>query len=555
MNTIICLTGLDGAGKTSHLKAIKRRFEKEGIRCKIVHLHGAVFRLFSLPLLTLSKSLGYQSEARHPLAHSNKALSFVWPWLFLVDFITFFLGMTFPYFFLKDTVLLFDRYVYDVIVDLMVSTGDTHFQEKTIFKLLLHGFRKPDFVALLDVDARIAYERKMREESHTLGYLQKRCLLYRRLASVLDIPVIVTSRPWSEAHDDIVEEMSKAGLVLSRHLKRRCSGFLGNLLLGSKDILGKVVDLTRIDVELLKKSAETNRVLIRSFARLARVIEDSKKQGRVSTYIKSILEHEENRVSGKLFLASRVARSFRREGINFVVMKSLDNFPDLGHDVDFLLPVEDLERAGHTLTEEFQAVRLGGTVCDRLVGKTSYRIPCYDSPIELYPSITQFGEYYLSTRSIIANAIPKNLGNITMEVPSSEDQILIACVHRMYRHFFLGIRLCDVVNIANLLKKNRINWEYIHKTAKDAGITRGLNYLIIFVQSVNERFSRRDDVALEDIEFPYVPRLGFSLSLFIEKFFKDVQKGRLSAMTLLLFAPLIFLLLITYTATKRNLVW
>jgi len=211
---IICIIGLDGSGKTSHLVLLSKALERNGFRCKRSHLHGAVFRMLSLPMLFFCRKLGYRDEAGHPLVQSNKAIVSVWPWCFFVDFLIFFLGMTFPNFLRRNVIWLFDRYIYDAVVDLMVATGDQSFHKRLVSRLFIPIFPKPNVTILLDVDAETALRRKKHQESHTLNYLQKRRFLYLRLVEELDIPTVSATRSFNEVHRSLVKAIHDKGVTI-----------------------------------------------------------------------------------------------------------------------------------------------------------------------------------------------------------------------------------------------------------------------------------------------------------------------------------------------------
>lgn len=202
---IICLIGLDGSGKTSQLMLIKDKLQRKGVCCRYVHLHVAVFRLVSLPLLFLCKKIGYREEAHHPVVGSNKAIKSVWPFFFFIDFLIFFVGMTLPYFLRRGIVFLFDRYIYDALVDLMAAMNDPDVY-KTLASKLLMLLPKPTTTVLLDLDEQVAFVRMSRKgEAHTLDYLRRRRHLFLRLASKLTLPVVDASKPFDEVHNRIIE--------------------------------------------------------------------------------------------------------------------------------------------------------------------------------------------------------------------------------------------------------------------------------------------------------------------------------------------------------------
>jgi dTMP kinase len=75
-----------------------------------------------------------------------------------------------------------DRFLHDVLVDLMVDTGDHTIYKRRLGRLFMALVPKSALVFLLDVPEKIAFQRK--HDIPHMGYLGVRRRLYQRLAEV-----------------------------------------------------------------------------------------------------------------------------------------------------------------------------------------------------------------------------------------------------------------------------------------------------------------------------------------------------------------------------------
>lgn len=207
----ICLSGIDGSGKTTHLHTLIRKLGELGFHCKYISLRGMYFRFVSLPLLYLCRILGYEEKivaegneryVRHPNLIHSSAIKLLWTTLFLIDM--YLLAVLRGYFWSRAEVILCDRYMADSIVDLMVALKDDTVYSGRIGKFFLF-LTRPDMILLLDVDEEEAFKRK--KDMLNLEQLGLRRNLYRKMASELGIPIIDASRPFTVVHKDILNHV------------------------------------------------------------------------------------------------------------------------------------------------------------------------------------------------------------------------------------------------------------------------------------------------------------------------------------------------------------
>ena len=124
---LICFTGVDGSGKTTHAKSLLDYLETKGYACKYVW--GASRPVLSYVFLVFARSLGYWKETKEnvytdpleyaPIGLAEKLGKF-WRLSVFIDFQIKTLVKTRPYLVLGKIVVL-DRYFYDLLMDLGVS--------------------------------------------------------------------------------------------------------------------------------------------------------------------------------------------------------------------------------------------------------------------------------------------------------------------------------------------------------------------------------------------------------------------------------------------------
>lgn len=205
----IALVGIDGSGKTTLLKRIQRDLESRGVRTKCTNLRGLHFRFLSLPMLLAFRLLGKEGRwfeggqvkrSGHPaLGQGCTWLKAMWTTLFLMDITL--LAVIRGYFWIGTRVLLSDRNILDVLVDLMVAIGceDLHQRKvvRTITRLLA-----ADIAVHLDISAETAAERKPGEVKLD-ETLRKREELYKAVTDHFHIVSVDASRPFDEVYKEV----------------------------------------------------------------------------------------------------------------------------------------------------------------------------------------------------------------------------------------------------------------------------------------------------------------------------------------------------------------
>ena len=186
---LICLTGIDGAGKTTLAKNLVKALRDQGRSA--VYIYGRTFPVVSRLLMTLGRATllrGHDPWNHYEDYHSNKKRVMRAPWLKWVYtgaiWIDYYLQIWFkllPWRFSNRTVVL-DRYVYDTVInDLSVHLSYSVAQTDRAINRGLRWLPRPDVTFLIDLPPEVAFARKT-DVPH-IAYLTERSECYLRLAS------------------------------------------------------------------------------------------------------------------------------------------------------------------------------------------------------------------------------------------------------------------------------------------------------------------------------------------------------------------------------------
>jgi len=159
---LICFTGVDGSGKTTHAKSLLEYLETKGFACKYVW--GASRPITSYAFLLFTRLLGYWKETKKnvytdPLEYAPKELAKklgrLWRLFVFVDFQIKTLVKTRPYLALGKIVVL-DRYFYDLLMDLDVSK----ISSEEFIRRISETLPRPQITFLLDAPPSLTAQRR-----------------------------------------------------------------------------------------------------------------------------------------------------------------------------------------------------------------------------------------------------------------------------------------------------------------------------------------------------------------------------------------------------------
>jgi hypothetical protein len=203
------------------------------------------------------------------------------------------------------------------------------------------------------------------------------------------------------------------------------------------------------------------------------------------------LAAEGSRIENAISFLQRICDTFRAEGHDVTVIKSLDHWPDLGSDLDLYTDSKDVLQLMKRSFEAQLAPRSWG---DRLARKWNFMIPGLPEAVEIHMGrLGQTGEQVGIAASLAMRSRLAVIGNRTFRVPAAEDRVMISTLQRMYRHFYF--RLCDIIDTTALSETGDIDFEHLRFSSKIAGIWKGVaSYLAIVSDYVNHYRGRGLDL-------------------------------------------------------------
>ena len=188
----ICITGIDGVGKTTHVNLIIEHLREKGIKCQYKWLR--FHHLFSLPLLAFCRVAGYtrlstlgnSQKCSYHEFYKSKFVSAIYPWILFFDTLLFTtIKVYIPMLF--GTSIVCDRFVYDTLIDMAVATKDHEIYKKPVGTLFLKLIPKNAHFVMLDLDKSTIFSRRP-ELKDDLTF-DERYALYESLSSQFNINV------------------------------------------------------------------------------------------------------------------------------------------------------------------------------------------------------------------------------------------------------------------------------------------------------------------------------------------------------------------------------
>lgn len=224
------------------------------------------------------------------------------------------------------------------------------------------------------------------------------------------------------------------------------------------------------EFDAFRKNAERNRMFIRASAQ-KQLTAGQRKQ------VDEALERSRE-AHDVIF---KIQKKLQRARIPFVIFKTMNNHPDMGLDVDFLVANKYFKKARDLVLEKFNGHVIPQSMASTLAGKVSIAIDGSPITVEIHGGgFSQIGEYGIQAEPVIQHSRMVKLFGMDFRVPSNEDELLIDVMHRIYRH--MSVRYSDVVNTKKLLEE-KLDWAYVLETIEHSGMMSGL---VLFLGVVNK---------------------------------------------------------------------
>jgi len=196
---LICIIGPDGTGKTTQANLLVEHLRKQGIDCEYKWLR--FHHLFSLPVLAVARLMGLSRvetlksgrKIGYHDFHKSKFISMIYPYVLFVDTLVFMtLKVTIPMRIFDKTIVC-DRFIYDTIVDLVISTGHNLLSGSEITKLYLSLI--PHNCQIFMLSGEVATLRTRRDDIKFDKALQKRIAIYNIISRKYSISTLNSGLP------------------------------------------------------------------------------------------------------------------------------------------------------------------------------------------------------------------------------------------------------------------------------------------------------------------------------------------------------------------------
>jgi hypothetical protein len=194
---------------------------------------------------------------------------------------------------------------------------------------------------------------------------------------------------------------------------------------------------------------------------------------------------QQRQVEHAVSTLSRVVAALALTGQAPIVIKTLDHWPDIGSDLDLFSSAAEADVV-RVMRSELQAEPQAQSWGDRLAHKWNFRIPGLSQLVEIHVGcLGQTGEQDELPGHLLATSVWREAGSFQFRVPAPEEQVTIATLQRMYRHFY--IRFTDLVNLTGLVRAGRLDFARLRNSAQRWSIWPGVATLLKITSDYNVR--------------------------------------------------------------------
>jgi hypothetical protein len=251
--------------------------------------------------------------------------------------------------------------------------------------------------------------------------------------------------------------------------------------------------------------ADTHHGTIRALRVLERMASAREKK-RLQEWCESVIATESARISKAVEWLHAIVQALQGSGCPVAVIKSLDHWPDLGSDLD-LYTSGEADKVAAVMQEKLRAELEPRSWGDRLANKWNFEVPGLKELVEIHVRyLGQTGEQKQLAERVLARSVQKTVNGFTFPVAGPEERILISTLQRMYRHFYF--RLCDMADMAALLRSGSVDFAELRRGAEMGGIWPGVASFLVIVGNYVNHYGRTIALPREVIESASSPNLS-----------------------------------------------
>ena len=198
------------------------------------------------------------------------------------------------------------------------------------------------------------------------------------------------------------------------------------------------------------------------------------------------LEREELRqVENALASLNKVVRALEQTGHTPLAIKTLDHWPDIGSDLDLFISATERDTV-RAMQSELQAEPQPQSWGDRLAHKWNFRVPGLSRLVEIHVGcLGQTGEQDELPAYLEETSVMREVGPFRFQVPAPEEQVTLATLQRMYRHFY--IRFTDLLNLTGMVRAGQLDYAKLRTATQRWSIWPGVATLLKITSDYNQR--------------------------------------------------------------------
>lgn len=201
--------------------------------------------------------------------------------------------------------------------------------------------------------------------------------------------------------------------------------------------------------------------------------------------LENLAQTQQRQVQHALSILSKIVTTLKLTGQDPVVIKTLDHWPDIGSDLDLFSSAKEADVL-RVMRRELRAEPQAQSWGDKLAHKWNFRVPRLPQLVEIHVGcLGQTGEQDELPAHLLATSVVREVGGFQFRVPAPEEQVTIATLQRMYRHFY--IRFTDLVNLTGLVRAGRLDFARLRSSSERWSIWPGVATLLKITSDYNVR--------------------------------------------------------------------
>jgi len=208
---LICIIGPDGTGKTTQANLLVEHLRNQGVNCDYEWLR--IHHFFSLPVLACARLMGLSSvetlESGRRIGYHHfersKTISFLYLVFLWLDTLMFTgLKAHIPVKIFNKQIVC-DRFVYDTLVDLSLSTNNEQIFSNVVGKCFMSLVPSNTTALMLIAKEEVLMSR--RDDIYHDKLIKRKIATYRKIAVQYGIPTIDSNQDIKKVQIDILKEV------------------------------------------------------------------------------------------------------------------------------------------------------------------------------------------------------------------------------------------------------------------------------------------------------------------------------------------------------------